>query len=180
MSLNRLFLSFSALCDFLKKYFFRKKNFKNFFFEKKFQMFPIVVLWIFLSLRYGADLRRSCLVFWLHSYYLGTIFEYSILANWEHQNFYASRNTCLVDLLSVILFKSLSSHSNPTDIPFLQFCTVFWILQLIFFSQMHQDICKWTSDVFRKFSVVFSVASVLFVIGKCFFGTTTFRHLIFS
>ena len=44
-----------------KKYFFSKKNqtfFENFFF----QIFPIVVPWIFLSLRYGADLGRSRLV----------------------------------------------------------------------------------------------------------------------
>ena len=62
MSLNGLFLSFSALCD-LKNTFFRKKNFKNNFFEKFFfQIFPIVVPWIFLSLRYGADLGRSRLV----------------------------------------------------------------------------------------------------------------------
>ena len=62
MSLNGLFLSFSALCD-LKNTFFRKKSkiffWKNFFF----QIFPIVVPWIFLSLRYGADLGRSRLVF---------------------------------------------------------------------------------------------------------------------
>ena len=47
-----------------KKYFFSKKN-QNFFFWKKifFQIFPIVVPWIFLSLRYGADLGRSRLVF---------------------------------------------------------------------------------------------------------------------
>ena len=44
MSLNGLFLSFSALCDFLKKYFFfEKKNFKIFLKKKFFQMFPIVV-----------------------------------------------------------------------------------------------------------------------------------------
>ena len=62
MSLNGLFLSFSALCDLkilfskkIQKYFFWKKN--NFF-----QIFPIVVPWIFLSLRYGADLGRSRLV----------------------------------------------------------------------------------------------------------------------
>ena len=30
MSLNGLFLSFSALCDFLKKYFFSKKKFQIF------------------------------------------------------------------------------------------------------------------------------------------------------
>ena len=62
MSLNGLFLSFSALCD-LKNTFFSKKN-QNFFFEKNFffQIFPIVVPWIFLSLRYGADLGRSRLV----------------------------------------------------------------------------------------------------------------------
>ena len=48
MSLNGLFLSFSALCDF-----------QNFFF----QIFPIVVPWIFLSLRYGTDLGRSRRVF---------------------------------------------------------------------------------------------------------------------
>ena len=62
MSLNGLFLSFSALCD-LKNTFFSKKN-QNFFFEKNFffQNFPIVVPWIFLSLRYGADLGRSRLV----------------------------------------------------------------------------------------------------------------------
>ena len=57
------FLSFSAFCD-LKNTFFRKKNskiifLKNFFF----QIFTIVVPWIFLSLRYGADLGRSRLVF---------------------------------------------------------------------------------------------------------------------
>ena len=47
-----------------KKYFFSKKKSKIFF-EKKifFQIFPIVVPWIFLSLRYGADLGRSRLVF---------------------------------------------------------------------------------------------------------------------
>ena len=61
MSLNGLFLSFSALCD-LKNTFFRKKQI--FFLKKKFfQIFPIVVPWIFLSLRYGADLGRSRLVF---------------------------------------------------------------------------------------------------------------------
>ena len=39
MSLNRLFLSFSASCDFLKKIlFFEKKIFKKCFFEKKFLM----------------------------------------------------------------------------------------------------------------------------------------------
>ena len=54
MRLNDLFLGFSALCDFFTKYFFWKKNF--------FQIFPIVVPWIFLSLRYGADLGRSRLV----------------------------------------------------------------------------------------------------------------------
>ena len=62
MSLNGLFLSFSVLCD-LKNTFFRKKI-KIFFWKKKFfQIFPIVVPWIFLSLRYGADLGRSRLVF---------------------------------------------------------------------------------------------------------------------
>ena len=62
MSLNGLFLSFSALCD-LKNTFFRKKI-KNFFLKNFFfQIFPIVVAWIFLSLRYGADLGRSRLVF---------------------------------------------------------------------------------------------------------------------
>ena len=61
MSLNGLFLSFSALCD-LKNTFFQKKI-KIFFWKKIFfQIFPIVVPWIFLSLRYGADLGRSRLV----------------------------------------------------------------------------------------------------------------------
>ena len=57
-------MSFSALCD-LKNTFFSKKN-QNFFFEKNFffQIFPIVVPWIFLSLRYGADLGRSRLVWY--------------------------------------------------------------------------------------------------------------------
>ena len=63
MSLNGLFLSFSALCD-LKNTFFRKKS-KIFFWKKFFfQIFPIVVPWIFLSLRYGADLGRSRLVYY--------------------------------------------------------------------------------------------------------------------
>ena len=62
MSLNGLFLSFSALCD-LKNTFFKKKFKNNFFWKKNFfQIFPIVVPWIFLSLRYGADLGRSRLV----------------------------------------------------------------------------------------------------------------------
>ena len=62
MSLNGLFLSFSALCDL--KNTFRKKSSKIIFFENFFfQIFPIVVPWIFLSLRYGADLGRSRLVF---------------------------------------------------------------------------------------------------------------------
>ena len=51
MSLNGLFLSFSALCDF---YIYKENNFS--------QMFPIVVPRIFLGLRYGADLGRSRLV----------------------------------------------------------------------------------------------------------------------
>ena len=38
MSLNGLFLSFSALCDFLKKYIFEKKI-QKFFFEKTFSKF---------------------------------------------------------------------------------------------------------------------------------------------
>ena len=43
-----------------KKYFFSKKKSKIFFWKKFFfQIFPIVVPWIFLSLRYGADLGRS-------------------------------------------------------------------------------------------------------------------------
>ena len=49
MSLNGLFLSFSALCDFLKKYFFSKKNFKNFFeknnFSKRFQQLFFEYFW---------------------------------------------------------------------------------------------------------------------------------------
>ena len=64
MSLNGLFLSFSAFCDLKNTFFSKKKNskiifLKNFFF----QIFTIVVPWIFLSLRYGADLGRSRLVF---------------------------------------------------------------------------------------------------------------------
>ena len=97
MSLNGLFLSFSALCDFLKKSFFPKKNFKrsplwvfwyfatecllinpegspllhfsalyDFFWKKKFyqkfQFFSKKSVLRFLSLRYGADFRRSRLV----------------------------------------------------------------------------------------------------------------------
>ena len=63
MSLNGLFLSFSALCDFLKKYFFFEKKFKNFFWKKI--NFPNVSNSCssnILSLRYGADLRRYRLV----------------------------------------------------------------------------------------------------------------------
>ena len=56
MSLNDLFLGFSALCDFFTRYFFWKKIIF-------FQIFPIVVPWMFSSLRYGADLGRSRLVF---------------------------------------------------------------------------------------------------------------------
>ena len=54
---------FSALCD-LKKTFFEKKISKLISLKKNniFQMFPIVVPWIFFSLRYGADLGRSRLV----------------------------------------------------------------------------------------------------------------------
>ena len=36
-------------------------------------MFPIVVFWIFLSLRYGADLRRPRLV-----YFVSTLFNVGI------------------------------------------------------------------------------------------------------
>ena len=74
MSLNGLFLSFSALCD-LKNTFFEK--IKNFFLEKKFffQIFPIVVPWIFLNLRYGADLGRSRLVICLCRQRVSTNFE---------------------------------------------------------------------------------------------------------
>ena len=66
MSLNGLFLSFSALCN-LKK-IVSKKISKIILLKKiKFlQMFPIVVPLIFLSLRYGADSRRSRLVRMLH------------------------------------------------------------------------------------------------------------------
>ena len=54
---------FFGIVRLFKKYFFsKKKNSKNFLKNKFFQMFPIVVLWIFLSLRYGADLKRSRLV----------------------------------------------------------------------------------------------------------------------
>ena len=47
----------------LKKYFFSKKISIFFWKNNFFQIFPIVVPWIFLSLRYGADLGRSRLVF---------------------------------------------------------------------------------------------------------------------
>ena len=91
MSLNGLFLSFSALCD-LKNTFFSKKNQKIFFWKKNFfQIFPIVVPWIFLSLRYGADLGRSRLV---------------------HQNF-CSISPCVIIIIHWGLFSQ--SHECNTE-----------------------------------------------------------------
>ena len=120
MSLNGLFLSFSALCDFLKNTFFEKKRFSKIFFEKKFfQMFPIVVLWIFLSLRYGADLRRSRLV-------------YSIRSRWSLH----AGSHFFTNILKSKLFLRVSTFYKTVWIKNrFQGCFVLWVFFIIFFFQ---------------------------------------------
>ena len=97
----------------LKKYFFFEKNFKNNFFENFFfQIFTIVVPWIFLSLRYGADLGRSRLVFFC-------FFQLTIslwVVHFSYNSAILRRRQTLLQRVPLSVFTFSRKHTQP-DVP---------------------------------------------------------------
>ena len=149
MSLNGLFLSFSALCDLKNN--FEKKISEKFFLKKInfLQKFPIVVPRIFLSLRYGTDLRRSRLVLFSADNLTLNGPLFTIFCSFVQLIFWAAGDRGLDSRTKPQIFYASKSRGETKGAPF----GFFFGNMRTFFRKFSNSIKGYPLNCFLKFSV---------------------------